>query len=135
MKVKDTVNLYNSWEEIVFRLPQDSALDCMMLKVFLGEVFLVVEESDFASYADDKLWFNTGEFNEDGITPIKIHSKSCKRLLQWFSDNQMPANIEILHLLVRNYEPVKTQTDESSIKNTTCKNFSKLDLKTPQNIR
>ena len=55
MKVKDTVNLYNSWEEIVFRLPQDSALDCMMLKVFLGEVFLAVEESDFASYADDKL--------------------------------------------------------------------------------
>ena len=51
----------------------------------------------------------------------------------------MSVNTKILHLLVRNYEPVKTQSDESSIKNTTCKNFlvleliAKLDLKLPQN--
>lgn len=134
MKVKDAVNLYSSWGEVIVRVPQDSALDCMMLKLFL-----VVEESDFTSYENDKLWFHNSEFIENRITPIKIHSTSCKRLFQWFSDNQMSVNTKILHLLVRNYEPVKTQSDESSIKNTTCKNFlvleliTKLDLKIPQN--
>ena len=50
MKVKDAVNLYSSWGEVIVRVPQDSALDCMMLKLFL-----VVEESDFTSYENDKL--------------------------------------------------------------------------------
>lgn len=53
LKVKDTVNLYSSWKEIVFRMPQDSALSCMILNVFLSEFFLVIEKSDFVSYADD----------------------------------------------------------------------------------
>ena len=48
--------------------------------------FLVVQDIDFASYADDKTIYATGQIINEIILPLQ---ESRKNLLKWFADNQI----------------------------------------------
>ena len=43
----------NSWEEILFGVPQGSILGPLHFKIFMCDLFTILEEIGFASYADD----------------------------------------------------------------------------------
>ena len=45
---------YSSWEEILFGVTQGSILRPILLNIFLSDLFLVVQNVHFASYADGK---------------------------------------------------------------------------------
>ena len=68
---------YNSWEEILFGVPQASILGPILFNIFLSDFFLVVENVDFASSAEDSKIYDAGD-NTDKVIFL------CKNLLKNF---------------------------------------------------
>ena len=87
---------YSSWEEIMFGVPQGSIIGPLLLNIFLCDLFLIMENVDIASYADDKTPYTTGNSIEE---VIQILENAAQPLFQWFSDNQMKANPDKCHFL------------------------------------
>ena len=105
---------YSSWEEILFGVPQGSILGPILFNIFLSDLFLVVQNVDFASYADDNTIYSSAENIDEVIFTLQ---ESSKKLFKWFTDNQMKSNNDKCHLIVSTNEPVEVQIGECSIKN------------------
>ena len=88
---------YSCREEILFRVSQRSILGPSLFNIFLCNLFLIMKETSFASYADDNTLYVTAE-NLDEV--IKSLEEDSIKFFQWFSDNQMKANHDKCHLLV-----------------------------------
>ena len=108
---------YSSWEEILFGVPQGSILGPLLFNIFLCDLFLIMKETNFASYADDNTPYVTAE-NLDEV--IKSLEKDSIKLFQWFSDNEMKANHDKCHLLVSGKNNVTINANGLKIKNTEC---------------
>ena len=80
---------YSSWGKIMFGVPQGSILGPLLFNIFLCDLFLIMENIDIASYADDNTPYTTGNSIEEIIQKLE---NAAKMLFQWFSDNQMKAN-------------------------------------------
>ena len=105
---------YSSWEEILFGVPQGSILGPILFNIFLSDLFLVVQNVDFASYADDNTIYDAGDNIDEVIFSLQ---ESSKKLFKWFADNQMKANENKCHLIVSANELTEIQIGGFSIKN------------------
>ena len=108
---------YSSWEDILFGVPRGSLLDACLFNIFLSDLFPVISDTDFSSYADDNTIYDCGNSTDDAISSLK---ESAEKLFQWLSHNQMKGNKEKCHLTVLTDEPIEIQVGESLIKNSTC---------------
>ena len=61
---------YSSWEEIMFEVPQGSLLGPLLFNIFLCDLFLIMENTDIASHADDKTPYTTGNSIEEVIQKL-----------------------------------------------------------------
>ena len=104
---------YSSWEEIPFGIPQGSIVGPILLNNFLSDLFLVVQNVDFAKYADDNTIYDAGD-NIDGV--IFSLQEPSKKLFNWYADNQMKANEDKCHLIVSTNELTEIQTGDFAIK-------------------
>ena len=87
---------FSSWEDILLGIPQGSILGPLLFRIFLCDIFFIMNETDFASYADDDTPYVAGNNIEDVI--IKLQNASLT-LFQWFYDNQMKANPDKCHFI------------------------------------
>ena len=79
-----------------------------------SDLFLVVQNVDFASYADDNTIYDAGDNIDEVIFSLQ---ESSKKLFKWFADNQMKANEDKCHLIVSTNELTEMQIGDFTIKN------------------
>ena len=91
---------FSSWEEVLVGVHLGpylaSILGPLLFNIFLCDLFFIMNETDFASYADDNTPYVVVNNIEDVI--IKLQNASLT-LVQWFYDNQMKANPDKCHFI------------------------------------
>ena len=92
------------------------------------ELFLVVKDVNFASYADDNTIYQSGRNVDDLINDLQI---SVEKLLRWFSDSQMKGNTDKCHLVMSTNNTPELKVGDSLIKTSACKKLLgvKIDYK------
>ena len=108
---------YSSWEEILFGDPQGSILGPLLFNIFLYDMFFVMNNMDFACYADD----NTPYFSSHCIEDVnRILENNSIKLFKWFSANMMKTNKDKCHFIVSTNENVSMKLDNIEIENSNC---------------
>ena len=94
MKIDRT---FSSWEEILFGVPPVSILGPLLFNILLCDLFLFINDIDFASYAD----YNTPyTVDKNPEKMIKVLEDTSVDLLTWVKKNGMQTNVDKCHLLV-----------------------------------
>ena len=99
--------------EINFGVLQGSILGPLLFNIFLCDLFLIMENIDIASYADDNTPYTTGNSIEEVIRKLE---NAAKTLFQWFSDNQTKANPDKCHFLCNSNSEVSLTIETQKIK-------------------
>ena len=47
--------IISNWSEIIIDVPRGSILELFLLNIFLTDLFLIVKDTDNASYTDDSI--------------------------------------------------------------------------------
>ena len=66
---------YSSWEEILFGVTQGSIFGPLLFNIFLCDLFLIMENINIASYADDNTPYTTGNSMEKVIQNLENAAK------------------------------------------------------------
>ena len=81
---------------ILFGIPQRSILRPLLFNIFLFDLFFIMNNIEFASYADDNTpFFASGDLSD---VIMKLQNAS-KTLFEWFKGNQMKANPDKCHFI------------------------------------
>ena len=78
------------------------------------DLFFIVNEIDFASYADDNTPFVSGDRLDDAL--VSLENASLK-FFDWFSNNQMKANPDKCHLLTSSTDSIAIKIKDIEILN------------------
>ena len=80
----------------MFGVSQGSVLGTLLFNIFLCDLFLIKENIDIATYADDNMPYTIRSSIEEVIQKLE---NAAKTLSQWFRDNQMKANPDKCYFL------------------------------------
>ena len=99
---------------ILFGVPQGFILRPVLFRNFLCDLFFIMNETDFASYPDN----NTPDRIANSIHDVSQSLEHDSMIFfQWFSDNQIKANISKCHLLLNKKNKVTIRMGDMEIKN------------------
>ena len=98
-------------------VPQGSILGAFLFNILLRDLFFIINDVDFTSYADDNTPFFIGNDLDEVI--FKLQSAS-KTLFQWLADNQMKANADMCHFICSSNLKTNIMVENQQIHNSTC---------------
>ena len=99
-------------------------IESNFIQYFLSDLFLVVKDVNFASYADVDTIYQSGRNVDDVINNLQL---SAEKLFRWFSDNQMKGNTDKCHLIMSTSNTPELKVGDSLIKTSACEKL--LDVK------
>ena len=108
---------YSSWETILFGIPQGLVLRPLLFKIFLCDLFFIIDDIDFASYADDNTPCTIGNDMANVISKLR---NSLKLFFQWFMDNQMKANPQKCQFICSTNDTVNLVVENRILDNSKC---------------
>ena len=86
IKIND---IYNSWSEILFGVPQGSILCPFLFNIFICDFFMFLPKDGIANYADDDTPYSTGSKIHNIISDLE---QASDILSKWLLDNYLKAN-------------------------------------------
>ena len=98
-------------------VPQGSTLAPLFFNIFLCDLFFIINDLDFASYADNNTPFFVGSDLDEVIFKLQCASKTP---FQWFAGNQMKANLDKCHFICRSNLKTSLMMENRQIHNSTC---------------
>ena len=102
-------------------MSQGSVLRSVLSNIFLSDLFLVLKDIDFASYADGITIFRA-------CNTIDDVAKTFRRSAEWFKDIQMKNNTDRFHLVLDTGDSDQIQIGNSLIKGILYENTLVLNL-------
>ena len=106
-----------SWEEILLGLPQGSILGPLLFNIFLCDLFFIMNDVEFASYADHNTPFFVGDDLNDVILKLQNASKT---LFKWFNDHKLKANPDNCRFICRSSVKTSIMIEKEQIRNSSC---------------
>ena len=100
----------------------------VLFNVFFSDLFLVVKDVNFASYADDNSIYQSGRNVNDIINDLQL---SAEKLFRWFFNNQMKGITDKCHLIMGPNNTPELKVGDTLIKTSTCEKLLgvKIDYK------
>ena len=86
--------LYNTWSELIGRVPQGSVLGYLLFNLFINDISFIIK-TDICNYSDDNTPYAV-DMTLGGLMEKLESASNCA--LEWFCDNGMKPNSS--HLLV-----------------------------------
>ena len=126
-----TTNTYSTWVEIVFEFPQGSVLGPLLFKIFLADLFFIVNDIDIETYADDNAPYVIADNTDDLIKSLEEASTVS---LQWFDNNLLKSNPDKCHLLINRNDNVTVHVGECETENSKCEKLLGVKIDWKQNI-
>ena len=111
---KKVENIFSKCQNIETSVPQGSILDPLLVKTFVCDLFLILDNTYFASYADDNTPYTINQ-NTDSVT--KSLEELSIPLLIWFKEKKLKLNLDKCHLIVSGTENAKINLDDFTITN------------------
>ena len=87
---------YSLWSLIKHGMPRGSILGPIIFNIFLCDAFLMIDNIDIASYADDNTPYSVGKSQCDLETKLE---KAPVKIFKRFNENGLKANQEKCHFL------------------------------------
>ena len=90
-------NVFSKWENNETGVPQGSIFGPLFFNIFVCDLFLILGDTYFASYADDNTPY-TINHNTDSVT--KSLKKLSILLLSWFKESKLQLNLDKCRLML-----------------------------------
>ena len=128
---QETANLVTFTEEILNKkldcflgkiligVPQGSILGSFLFNIFLCDLFIIMNKTDFAYYVDENTPYVTAS-NINVVMLLLSLEKGSDKLLQWFFDNQKKANSDKCYFLVNGKVKETVGVTKTEIKKSDC---------------
>ena len=94
-------------------MPQGSVLGPLLFNIDLSDLFIIYENDDIASYADNITPYTCAR---DTPTVISELQSTSEKLFNWFEKNHLKTNPEKCHLLLSSKSSIETKIGGVSVK-------------------